>query len=156
MFNKLLSYKTEIKTRFKYNENESDELAQLLVKFIQREFNVESNLNGEGQVYFETELWRSKWFQPEVGIFNFTIDAGLIYLIKSNNMFGLKIEISFLRLLIMIYSISFLLIIVGVIYTEWNLISLLTLIPIFGPLLIVYPLSIFGARIFISKMEKLK
>ncbi len=155
MFNNFFSYKTEIKTRFKYDEHESDKLNQLIIKHIQREFHIKSKLNGNGNIYFETDFWRRKMFYPEVEIFNFTIDAGLIYLIKSNNVFGLKIEISFIRLLIMLYSISFITLLVGVFYFDWNIISFLTLIPLFCPSLIVYPLSIIGTRIFISKMEKL-
>jgi len=156
MFNKILSYKTDIQTRFIYNEDKINDLNHQIIKLIRKDLHTESKLNSEGNIYFETDFWRRKMFHPEVEFFNLTIDAGLIQIENRDNKFGMRIEVSFLRLLIMLYAISFLAILVGVIYTDWNLFSILTLALIIGPILIVYPLSIIGTRIFISKLEELK
>ena len=154
MFKKYLSYKIDIQTNYNYNQLNNNNLINKIIAVIKTDLNNDAIKNKEGNIYFETDFWRTKLFHSEIGLFNLTIDAVQISILENLSTSVVRIELSFLRLLVIFYSISFLTILIGSLYGEMKVISLISLILLVLPLIMIYPLSLIGSRVCISNIER--
>jgi hypothetical protein len=154
MFKKFLSYKIDIQTNYNYNQLNNNNLINKIIAVIKTDLNNNAITNKEGKIYFETDFWRTKLFQSEIGLFNFTIDAVQISILEKLSTSVVRIELSFLRLLVIFYSISFLTLLIGNLYGEMKVISFISLSLLVLPLIMIYPLSLIGSRVIISNIER--